>query len=268
MTASHAPALRTAYLAAFDEFATDPSDLALLPEIGNVRYAREILGLLVGAGLLAEQDVNGEQTVWQVANPGTYDSATRAEAVATIDAWLSQEILGAALLAQGMPARRRGTASKRNPAGLPLCLCGCGIMGKSDYRPGHDARHAGEVARAILGGADRKAALANLSPALAAKALAQVERGNAKVTQDKRNHAASSTTADRKRRPRLVGRPIKVKVGRWIYDGEVSSVTVGPDGNENANSEVVALTYRNAKGNEFHAQVDSSAWKGAWSFAD
>ena len=37
-----------------------------------------------------------------------------------------------------------------NPANLPSCRCGCGLTlnnRKTNYKPGHDARHAGAVAR-------------------------------------------------------------------------------------------------------------------------
>lgn len=62
----------------------------------------------------------------------------------------------------------------------PACTCGCGeqISPTATYRPGHDARHAGAVARAIA--ADPKQAktflLALPSPALRAKAQRAADR--------------------------------------------------------------------------------------------
>lgn len=54
-----------------------------------------------------------------------------------------------------------------------ICTCGCGEPTKSKYRPGHDARHAGQVGRSLATNPKDKAALAALSgmsPALRAKA--------------------------------------------------------------------------------------------------
>lgn len=60
------------------------------------------------------------------------------------------------------------------PAPFNLCRCGCGehVAPKRSYRPGHDARHAGAVARALIADdRDREAesARAFMSGALRAK---------------------------------------------------------------------------------------------------
>jgi len=59
-----------------------------------------------------------------------------------------------------------------------MCLCGCGSSARLQYRPGHDARHAGQVARELSTAAvsltpkEREAILRSLpSDALRAKAL-------------------------------------------------------------------------------------------------
>lgn len=258
MTAtSHVPALRATYLLAFDNFATDPTEVAALPEVGNVRYAREILGLLVTAGLVVETDVNGEGMVWQTSD--TYDNATREQAEATIDGYLAT--FDGAVVQEDPAAKapRRSKPSKANPAGLPLCLCGCGTAGKSDYRPGHDARHAGNLARAILSGEMAvNVATKGLSDALRAKVLGQVERGNNKVTAGK-----GKATPKQAKRTSLVGQPAWVKIGRWYYDGEVTSITVNAAGQEDANSQVCVVTY-NTKGGPQSAQVDTAEWDGKW----
>lgn len=61
------------------------------------------------------------------------------------------------------------------PAAPAPCRCGCGaqtVRPEASYLPGHDARHAGAVGRALLAGADREAALAALpTEALRTKAL-------------------------------------------------------------------------------------------------
>lgn len=250
MTPTTTAALRTVYLYTFDCFAVSPTEVADLPEVGNVRYARELLGTLVTAGLVSEQDVNGEETVWQT--EVTYDHATREEAEATIDAWLATDPEFHAPAEK--PARRQGKATKANPAGLPLCLCGCGTPGKSNYRPGHDARHAGNVAREVLAG---KIAVTGIlaavhgSQALAQKVAAQVQRGNNKVA-----NATSAKSRSSRTRHSLIGQAAWVKVGRWTYDGEVTSVTVDGKGKETPKSEVCVIEYKNGKGEIKHAQVD------------
>lgn len=75
--------------------------------------------------------------------------------------------------------------TKATAANGPTCTCGCGeqIGPRATYRPGHDARHAGAVARAIA--ADPKQAktllLALPSPALRAKAQRAADRLTAKA---------------------------------------------------------------------------------------
>lgn len=258
-TATHTPALRATFLAAFDNFSTDPSEIATLPEVGNVRYARELLGVLVQAGLLEDSYVNGAEQVWQVVNPGTYDSATREQAEAVIDQWLEANVDVALGNAKPKAARRTGTASKRNPAALPLCLCGCGTPGKSDYRPGHDARHAGNLARAALSGEmTTKQAIAGLSMPLAAKVIAQINRGNNKVT------TAKGKATPKQARKSLVGAAAWVKVGRWFKQGEVTSTTVNAKGQEDVNSEVCVVTYIGKGGEPVSVSVDTAAMDGKW----
>jgi hypothetical protein len=58
------------------------------------------------------------------------------------------------------------------PAGV-ACPCGCGQTANPGrvYRPGHDARHAGQVGRALVANTEgAEAALASLAPALQKKA--------------------------------------------------------------------------------------------------
>lgn len=65
-----------------------------------------------------------------------------------------------------------------------LCRCGCGeaVAPKREYRPGHDARHAGQIARALIeNDRDRaaEAARAALSGAMRAK-VDRIRRNHAK----------------------------------------------------------------------------------------
>lgn len=87
---------------------------------------------------------------------------------------------------------------------FPACLCDCGevVGSKANYRPGHDARHAGRIARQAAGDLENAAQyLGELpSPALRHKALRQAERlalGGPK--------------------PKVRTAPSRIKVGRWDY---------------------------------------------------
>lgn len=106
------------------------------------------------------------------------------------------------------------------------CRCGCGeptIGKKAEYRPGHDARHAGVIGRALAETQDSKAR-ANLlnrlpSEALKAKAQAAFERALAKADRKK---AGLGTGRLNKAVKSAKGKGIKgtVKVGRWEYPAE------------------------------------------------
>lgn len=162
--------LRAAYLQTFDSFSLVPSDIVESSEGRvNARYARELLATLVQAKLVGIEDVNGEGDVWQVIDPGTYDNATREEAEARIDAWLGGTKSAEVQTPKSHTSSSGGSRLKvKNESGT--CRCGCGEPTKSNYRPGHDARHAGMIGRAIAAGegADRITELP--SPALQAKA--------------------------------------------------------------------------------------------------
>lgn len=93
----------------------------------------------------------------------------------------------------------KATAASKTTS--PTCTCGCGeqIGPKATYRPGHDARHAGAVARAIAADPkqEKTLPLALPSPALrakaqraAARALAPKPEPTADVTTDTEEQAA------------------------------------------------------------------------------
>lgn len=210
--------LREVYLLAFDQFAITPSDVEVYTtDRINTRYARELLGVLVHEKLLAVGD-NGEgEDVWQVVNPGTYDEHTEEEAVAVIDEFLNRKIPTSTTPKKETKVTTtatRPTSSKpKNETGK--CLCGCGEnTAKSNYRPGHDARHAGNIAREIAAnyatpGFDRRTLLAALpSDALKAKAEAMAERLTTKAEAKKKPVETRVFTA-------------KAKVGRTTYEGTI-----------------------------------------------
>lgn len=157
------------YMQIFDEFAvviTDADDRertqVIVDYLNREFAARKIDQTIVRDG------VNGEYEVWQCFQ--TYDSISRDEAEARFDAiWSTQH-----------PMRPIKTEAQSTTVASVGCRCGCGgtpTKGKG-YLPGHDARHAGAVARAILG--TGRADLLNTLPtqALRDKATRQVERGN------------------------------------------------------------------------------------------
>lgn len=92
-------------------------------------------------------------------------------------------------------------AEGNDPAPTPVgaaCLCGCSetaAVGRS-YRPGHDARHAGAVARRVVAGAPgADAELAALAPALQEKARRFVSN---RAAESARKEAAARVRAEAK----------------------------------------------------------------------
>lgn len=93
------------------------------------------------------------------------------------------------------------------------CNCGCGTPTRkagSLYAPGHDARHAGLVARDVIA-TGNNALLSQALPTLALqkKAAAMVARKAAKP--------ATAVKAERKAGPVVSLAAEPVKVGRWTY---------------------------------------------------
>lgn len=100
------------------------------------------------------------------------------------------------------------TKSTTTSTRLAHCNCGCGNLvrkPKSLYAPGHDARHAGLVAREVIA-TGNNALLAQALPtmALQLKAAAMVAR-----TATKAEAKATKATVTKSVEP--------VKVGRWTY---------------------------------------------------
>jgi hypothetical protein len=157
------------YTQIFDEFAIEvPKDKAEAERMQTVVSA-------INARL---QDAGSEQTIvrdyvnsrineiWQCYQ--TYDSWTREQAEEAFNhAWPTDLVIVV-----------EPEINRTETGGT--CYCGCGAQTARNraYRPGHDARHAGQVARAILG-TGRQDLLDTLpTQALRDKAQAQVDRGN------------------------------------------------------------------------------------------
>lgn len=179
MSITHSDELKQVYLLTFDGFGITPGDIVDATDgTINNRFARELLSTLTEANLLTVTD--GEDgDVWQVANPGTYDTHTREEAEDVILAWLG-EYPGKENDMKVPAAAKKTTAKKATPKEKTYhpCYCGCkeNVPSTSFYRPGHDARHAGQIGREIAAniatkGFDRRELLNNLpSDKLQAKA--------------------------------------------------------------------------------------------------
>lgn len=202
ITADIAKDLRHVYLVTFDQFATDVSEVAL--EVGdNTRYARELLGVLTHHNMVGETEDGDGKQAYQVINPGTYDNVTRDEAEAAIDAFLATHLGTKAPTAKKAKSNGGSAATTVSAEGSP-CLCGCGepTGKKSNYRPGHDARHAGEVGRAIAAefntpGFDRRTLLDALpSDLLKAKAEAIAEKAIEKAQKKSATSAPAEPEAD------------------------------------------------------------------------
>lgn len=109
------------------------------------------------------------------------------------------------------------------------CACECGEAtqsAKSNYRPGHDARHASNVGRFLATSDDAEAnnrALANLgSDKLLAKALAMDSRLRALATA-KAEREAKKASKPAKAAKWTDAEP--VKVGRWAYPARTNGKT-------------------------------------------
>lgn len=204
MTITNAAELRETYLHVFDSFATTPTEVAAeVDGVNNVRFARELLGTLVTAGLVAEGE-GDEGAVWQT-YPDTYDSINRDEAERLIDTFLNT----------ASKENTMSTATKTRPApkakdeGFHPCYCGCGdnVPSKSFYRPGHDARHAGVVGRKVAETGDT-----DLYSDLPSDRLVQKAQGIASKAKEKAD-AKAQRAAEReakKNAPQVVEGTIKI----------------------------------------------------------
>jgi hypothetical protein len=117
-----------------------PSDLA--DEFGhNMRYSREIIGVLMGKKL-AFLDSSGDMDCYKPTLPK--DPATIRE--------FGLKRLGLKEEAANMGETKASKPRAKVDHGeYHPCGCGCGesVPPKSNYRPGHDARHAGQVGREV-----------------------------------------------------------------------------------------------------------------------
>lgn len=101
------------------------------------------------------------------------------------------------------------------------CRCGCGVQSKSNYRPGHDARHAGQVGRALASAATRaeqERLIGTLpSKALRAKAVRVADKAQAKAKARSEREFLSGRRRPTTHSPQVV----TAKVGRWVREGRI-----------------------------------------------
>lgn len=227
--------LRNAFLAIHaSAIVISPPELAATLNIKQ-RYAKELIGVLEN---LVDPDDNPLVVMnSQAGEPPNDDVHDWYQTFYTVDDRNSEEM--EALFDASVPADVKATPAPRtprnatNPADLPACLCGCGlILGnrKRNYKPGHDARHAGQVGRALLDldltdeefKAKSDAMLAALpTEALRTKAWNLYNNKLEKASQAHDKKVAKAPTAIAK--AEMI--PGKVKIGRWEYEAERNSVS-------------------------------------------
>lgn len=230
---------RKVYLHVFDAFADSPADIVSDLEGINAKYARQILKDLIDHNLVVFSEGDGEEyeDAWQCVQ--TYDDIDRTEAEHLFDTAYESEI----------KMSTTATPAPKPKAEPKPCKCGCGeqVPGKSFYRPGHDARHAGNVGREIANhyheaGYDRRVALDDLpSDALKAKAEGIAEKQIEKI---EAKQAREKAKADKKANHTEEG---VVKVGKKEYAATRDTQTgevVYYDGDEvKAASKTAAKTF-------------------------
>jgi hypothetical protein len=124
--------------------------------------------------------------------------------------------------------------------GSGVCKCGTcgeivGSMGKSLYRPGHDARHAGNIARYVAETGDDTKINDLPTDALRNKAENMVTRLRAKAqVKADRDAAKANKTAKW-----TEGEP--VKVGRWTYPTRTNGKTTQRNENRDGSGSWIAL---------------------------
>lgn len=161
--------LRSVYLAIYNSaITTDIPEVAVQTGL-KPRYVKELIGILE-----THADSNGDAFVVVNAEPGeagndsphvwyqtsnTVDQHSTEQAEDWFDRHFPKIELPDPSKTQTKASTPRSPRNATNPADLPVCLCGCkGICNRGrNYKPGHDARHAGQVARQMAATSDPEA---------------------------------------------------------------------------------------------------------------
>lgn len=240
-----------------------PSDIVTASsEKINSRYARELLALGTSVGLFYNEEDDQLGDVWMLTEGPANDLTDTSDPTAAHGLYfeMSEQIAADALKVDKVvrpkkdktkvkpapAASRANSTGAFDKAGNPrLCTCGCGaqVQGKSLYKPGHDARHAGFVARHIAAQPtdEHEFDALNALPtqALRDKAVAHAERLIAK----------NAKKGKVEEQPPFTPRRGTIKIGRWTYDVETT-----PEGQ--------IIAYK--KNGQVHATLDQTA-QVAWS---
>lgn len=126
----------------FDSFSFHPEQMHTDDWPWPVNYTRQMLALLVKSGTVTTVEDGEGETYWQCWK--TYDEHEFAEVLGDFDHWFDNHatsIEGESMATTAPP--------KVKPEANTPCYCGCGELSKGFYRPGHDARHAGNVGRLV-----------------------------------------------------------------------------------------------------------------------
>lgn len=212
----------------------DSSITTTIPEVAVTtglkrQYVKELIGVLQnltdedGDSLVVLNSAPGENgndephDWWQTGK--TTDMESNEDAAARFDRVIAN--VGEA---------PRTPLNATNPADLPMCRCGCRVPvndRKRNYLPGHDARHAGQVGKAIAAKDPKSDEFESMLAVLPTDAL----RRKASDIATRRLHKAATKTAPTRRKLEAQGKTTEeieavqfvsgeVKVGRWKYPAE------------------------------------------------
>lgn len=141
--------LRNAYTFIFNEFAVDYDQVAAYCQV-NRRPAREIVATLQGLGIVGVDHVNGNMSNAGIAIQSnlTYDDIDLDEALANFDAAIAAKFTG---MVDQVAEVTRTVKVRGAVIESALCGCNCGLFTNKNrsYKPGHDARHASQVAKGL-----------------------------------------------------------------------------------------------------------------------
>lgn len=251
--------LRNVYLAVHGSaITTDIPDVAAKLNLKR-QYVKELIGVLEG-----HKDTHGNQFVYLNLAAGeenndtphdwysthfTIDDHSAEDAAAWFDAHFPiptpQDLVKTKT---NLPGPNATGPKPVDGKGFAICLCGCtGHVNKGrNYRPGHDARHAGMVARQMaefpgVSNTDKRASMLDVLPtdALRWKAATMADRLLAKNAKQRVEPATEQVA-------KVVFEQGTVKSGRWTYEAERNSVSGG-------------VTYKKKNDPAWHVATDKVA---------
>lgn len=149
--------LKRTYLTVYNIGTVDAGDIVDQVHV-NSRYARELLGVLAHHNLILNPDENDTSVYTYNTDPFDDKADNEVSAEEVFDQWAKEHNLTpvaphtpstATNTANTTSATPRQPQDRKSKKGTGSCTCGCGRSTGSLYAPGHDAKHAGEVARRL-----------------------------------------------------------------------------------------------------------------------